>query len=81
MSYNDKDLFNLCSLEICISIMELINHKYENFIITDGNESKICLGMRHSILSPAVSITTTSHLGKGTKIILKHLIKANFVLL
>jgi len=48
--------------------MELINHKYENFVITDGNESKICLGMRHSILSPAVSITTVDEaLRKGWK--------------
>jgi len=48
--------------------MELINHKYENFIINYGNESKICLGMRHSILSPAMSITTVDEaLRKGQK--------------
>lgn len=28
--YNDKDSFNLCSLERSKSIMELINHKFEN---------------------------------------------------
>jgi len=48
--------------------MEIINHKCENFIITDGNESKIYLGMRHSILTPAVSITTVDEaLRKGQK--------------
>ena len=59
--------------------MDLINHKCENFIITDGNESKICLGMRHSILSLAVSITTVDEaLRKGQKNHSKTLNKGKF---